>query len=35
VRRKKSITSNEKCCITLQHCCMAPESGLPRTGSTA
>jgi hypothetical protein len=29
VRRKKSVTSNEKCCIALQHCCMAPESGLP------
>lgn len=35
VRRQKSITSNEKCCIALQHCCMAPEFGLPRTGSTA
>lgn len=35
VRRKKSITSNGKCSIALQHCCMAPEFGLPRTGSTA
>lgn len=35
VRRKKSTTSNEKCCIALQHCCVAPEFGLPCTGSTA